>query len=47
MSDVQQLSAARELRVEEPLKELAEGGTDRAKRKAASLLELMNLEVEV
>ena len=44
--DVQLLAAARESGVEEPLKELAEGGTDRAKRKAASLLELIRRDVE-
>lgn len=45
-SDVQQLAAARELGAEEALKELADGGTDRAKRKAASLLELIRRNVE-
>lgn len=40
-SDAQQLVAARALGAEEALKELADGGTDRAKRKAASLLELI------
>ncbi|XP_077220235.1 plant U-box 14 [Tasmannia lanceolata] len=47
LSDVQYLKAAKELGAEEALKELAEGGTDRAKRKAGSLLELMNRSVEM
>ncbi|KAG1361407.1 U-box domain-containing protein 12 [Cocos nucifera] len=44
--DVQQLRAARELGAEEALKELTETGTDRAKRKAGSLLELMHQTLE-
>ncbi|CAK9159662.1 unnamed protein product [Ilex paraguariensis] len=39
--DVQYLKIARELGAEEVLKELSENGTDRAKRKAASVLELL------
>ncbi|KAM7532364.1 hypothetical protein LguiB_035774 [Lonicera macranthoides] len=39
--DVQYLKVARELGAEEVLKELSENGTDRAKRKAASVLELL------
>ncbi|CAL1374222.1 unnamed protein product [Linum trigynum] len=39
--DLQQLRVAKELAAEEALKELAESGTDRAKRKAGSLLELL------
>lgn len=45
-SDAQQLKVARDVGAEEPLKELVEGGTDRAKRKAASLLELIRRNVE-
>ncbi|XP_010935715.1 U-box domain-containing protein 12 isoform X3 [Elaeis guineensis] len=44
--DVQQLRAAREFGAEEALKELTETGTDRAKRKAGSLLELMHQTLE-
>ncbi|KAL5709988.1 U-box domain-containing protein 14 [Ranunculus cassubicifolius] len=40
--DVQHLESARGLGVEEALKELSENGTDRAKRKAANLLELLH-----
>ncbi|KAF5742555.1 U-box domain-containing protein 14 [Tripterygium wilfordii] len=39
--DLQQLTIARELSAEEALKELSESGTDRAKRKAGSILELL------
>ncbi|XP_019196759.1 PREDICTED: U-box domain-containing protein 14 [Ipomoea nil] len=39
--DVQNLKAARDLGAEEVLKELSENGTDRAKRKAGSVLELL------
>lgn len=39
--DVQYLQLARELGAEEVLKELSETGTDRAKRKAGSVLELL------
>ncbi|THF97660.1 U-box domain-containing protein 14 [Camellia sinensis] len=39
--DVEYLKIAKELGVEETLKELSENGTDRAKRKAASVLELL------
>ncbi|CAK9133521.1 unnamed protein product [Ilex paraguariensis] len=39
--DVQCLRIAKELGAEEVLKELSENGTDRAKRKAASVLELL------
>lgn len=39
--DLQQLKLARELGAEEALKELLDSGTDRAKRKAGSLLELL------
>ncbi|GAV77194.1 Arm domain-containing protein/U-box domain-containing protein/KAP domain-containing protein [Cephalotus follicularis] len=38
--DLQQLKTARDLGAEEALKELSENGTDRAKRKAGSMLEL-------
>ncbi|XP_057979187.1 U-box domain-containing protein 14 [Malania oleifera] len=40
-ADVQHLEAAKELGAEEALKELSESGTDRAKRKAGNLLELL------
>ncbi|KAF5192218.1 U-box domain-containing protein [Thalictrum thalictroides] len=40
--DSQHLENAKESGVEEALKELSENGTDRAKRKAASILELLN-----
>ncbi|KAH0456059.1 hypothetical protein IEQ34_013966 [Dendrobium chrysotoxum] len=40
--DVQQVKIAREVGAEEALKELLETGTDRAKRKAGSLLELIH-----
>lgn len=39
--DVEQLKIARDLDAEEALKELSESGTDRAKRKAGSILELL------
>nr|GMC53981.1 U-box domain-containing protein 14 [Ipomoea batatas] len=39
--DIQNLKAARDLGAEEVLKELSENGTDRAKRKAGSVLELL------
>lgn len=39
IGDVKQLKLAKELHAEQVLKELSENGTDRAKRKAASLLE--------
>ncbi|KAF5733731.1 hypothetical protein HS088_TW16G00171 [Tripterygium wilfordii] len=39
--DPQQLTKARELGAEEALKELSESGTERAKRKAGSILELL------
>lgn len=39
--EVQYLTLARDLGAEEVLKELAESGTDRAKRKASSLLQLL------
>ncbi|XP_021897764.1 U-box domain-containing protein 14 [Carica papaya] len=39
--DLVQLNAARQLGAEEALKELSETGTDRAKRKAGSILELL------
>ncbi|KAH7547860.1 hypothetical protein ACOSP7_032884 [Xanthoceras sorbifolium] len=39
--DLQQLKIAKDLDAEEALKELSETGTDRAKRKAASILELL------
>lgn len=39
--DLQQLKLARELGAEEALKELSENGTDRAKRKAGNVLELL------
>ncbi|KAL5569388.1 hypothetical protein UlMin_025963 [Ulmus minor] len=39
--DMQQLKLARELGAEEALKELSENGTDRAKRKAGNILELL------
>ncbi|CAN1149150.1 U-box domain-containing protein 14 [Linum perenne] len=39
--DIQQLRVAKELGAVEALKELSESGTDRAKRKAASILELL------
>lgn len=41
IGDPQQLKLARELGAEEVLKELSENGTDRAKRKAGSILELL------
>lgn len=44
--DVQHLKTARDLGAEEALKDLAENGTDRAKRKAGNLLELMRRSVE-
>ncbi|KAF8397729.1 hypothetical protein HHK36_016651 [Tetracentron sinense] len=40
--DAQHLKTARELKAEEALKELSENGTDRAKRKADNLLELLH-----
>lgn len=40
-SDLQQLKLAKELGAEEALKELSETGTDRAKRKAGSILEVL------
>lgn len=47
-SDVEYLKIARELGAEEVLKELSENGTERAKRKASSTLELLQrLEVVV
>ncbi|XP_068331030.1 U-box domain-containing protein 14-like [Pyrus communis] len=39
--DLQQLKLARELGAEEAMKELSENGTERAKRKAVSVLELL------
>ncbi|KAK4834774.1 hypothetical protein QYF36_000414 [Acer negundo] len=39
--DLQQLKIAKDLDAEEVLKELSESGTDRAKRKAGSILELL------
>ncbi|XP_073008699.1 U-box domain-containing protein 12 [Typha latifolia] len=45
-ADEKQLKAAKDSGAEEALKELAETGTDRAKRKANSLLEFMN-QIEV
>ncbi|PQQ01803.1 U-box domain-containing protein 14 [Prunus yedoensis var. nudiflora] len=39
--DIQQLKLARELGAEEALKELSENGTERAKRKAGNVLELL------
>ncbi|PON36546.1 Beta-catenin [Parasponia andersonii] len=39
--DLQQLKLAKELGAEEALKELSENGTDRAKRKAGNILELL------
>ncbi|PKA65409.1 U-box domain-containing protein 12 [Apostasia shenzhenica] len=45
--DAQQVRAAREAGAEEALKELSESGTDRAKRKAGSLLELIHKDLEV
>ncbi|XXG84797.1 hypothetical protein AAC387_Pa11g0023 [Persea americana] len=44
--DVQHLTTARVLGAEEALKDLTENGTDRAKRKAGNLLELMRRSVE-
>ncbi|PIA37248.1 hypothetical protein AQUCO_03000084v1 [Aquilegia coerulea] len=41
-ADMQHLENAKEYGVEEALKELSENGTDRAKRKAANILELLN-----
>ncbi|KAM3698371.1 hypothetical protein ACB098_06G183800 [Castanea mollissima] len=40
--DSEQLKLSKELGAEEALKELSENGTDRAKRKAGSILELLN-----
>ncbi|OAY75794.1 U-box domain-containing protein 12 [Ananas comosus] len=45
-ADAAQLAAAREVGAEEALKELAEMGTERAKRKAGNLLELMRQAAE-
>lgn len=45
--DTQHLKTAKDLGAEEVLKDLAENGTDRAKRKAGNLLELMSRSVEV
>ncbi|XP_043705010.1 U-box domain-containing protein 14-like [Telopea speciosissima] len=45
--DVQHLKTAREYAAEEVLKELAENGTDRARRKAGNLLELLQRTVDV
>jgi hypothetical protein len=39
--DSQQLKLARQFGAEKALKELSESGTDRAKRKAGSILELL------
>lgn len=39
--DLQQLKLAREMGAEEALKELSENGTDRAKRKAGNIMELL------
>lgn len=44
--DVQHLTTARVLGAEEALKDLTENGTDRAKRKAGNLIELMRRSVE-
>ncbi|KAI3983254.1 hypothetical protein MKX01_013321 [Papaver californicum] len=44
--DVQRLKTLKELGAEEALKELSENGTDRAKRKASNLLELMQRKAE-
>ncbi|RZC77304.1 hypothetical protein C5167_001607 [Papaver somniferum] len=44
--DVQRLKTLKELGAEEALKELSENGTDRAKRKAGNLLELMQRKAE-
>lgn len=41
MGDVKHLKLAKELNAEQVLKELSENGTDRAKRKASSLLEFL------
>ncbi|XP_021717676.1 U-box domain-containing protein 14 [Chenopodium quinoa] len=41
MGDVNHLQLAKELQAEQVLKELSENGTDRAKRKASSLLEFL------
>lgn len=40
--DLEQLKLSKELGAEEALKELSENGTDRAKRKAGNILELLN-----
>ncbi|XP_058082160.1 U-box domain-containing protein 14 [Magnolia sinica] len=45
--DAQQVRVARELGAEEVLKELTENGTDRAKRKAGNLLDLIHQNVEM
>lgn len=45
-SEAHHLTAARELGAEEALKELMENGTDRAKRKAGNLIELLNRSAE-
>ncbi|KAL5994102.1 U-box domain-containing protein 14 [Asimina triloba] len=45
--DPQHVRTAKELGAEEALKELAENGTDRAKRKASNVLELMNRNVDL
>ncbi|XP_042493088.1 U-box domain-containing protein 14-like [Macadamia integrifolia] len=45
--DVQHLMTAREHAAEEVLKELAENGTDRARRKAGNLLELLHRTIDV
>lgn len=44
--DFEQLKLSKELGAEEALKELSENGTDRAKRKAGNILELLN-QIEV
>ncbi|RZC91043.1 hypothetical protein C5167_028879 [Papaver somniferum] len=44
--DVQRLKTLKDLGAEEALKELSENGTDRAKRKAGNLLELMQRKAE-
>jgi hypothetical protein len=41
-ADLEQLKLSKELGAEEALKELSENGTDRAKRKAGNVLELLN-----
>ncbi|OVA06967.1 Armadillo [Macleaya cordata] len=46
MGDVQRLKTLKDLGAEEALKELSENGTDRAKRKAGNLLEIMNRTAE-